>query len=259
MSYAKVLLILANIFSTEITLNPPTPGPPLKDHELQKYAGKETVGTMYVKLIPKLSRVSVSSLYSSLFWSQQAAFWIVGLGEIGLIAASHFPDDPMSKRLLSFVPNPSGASSIGVSQQYLIGTACLVTGALIRWFAYRAMGRMFTFSLTIRDDHRLITDGPYSVVRHPSYTGTILHYIGTVLTCFAAGTFITTCGVLNSTVGQRLVYGSIISYGMNYLAVVSRVVGEDNMLKNQFGPKWDEWAKRVPYRLVPLIFWLFHR
>ena len=36
---------------------------------------------------------------------------------------------------------------------------------------YRQLGRFFVFEASIQKDHELIVSGPYSVVRHPSYTG----------------------------------------------------------------------------------------
>lgn len=29
---------------------------------------------------------------------------------------------------------------------------------------------------------------------------------------------------------------------------------EDALLRERFGAEWDEWAKRVPYRLIPYIY-----
>ena len=47
-------------------------------------------------------------------------------------------------------------------------------GGLIRYKCYRTLGSMFTFEMSIRKDHILVTSGPYAIVRHPSYTGIIL-------------------------------------------------------------------------------------
>ncbi|OAX34700.1 ICMT-domain-containing protein, partial [Rhizopogon vinicolor AM-OR11-026] len=54
----------------------------------------------------------------------------------------------------------------------LIAGCCMcVIGAAVRSHCYRTLGRLFTFELSIRQDHKLVTSGPYSIVRHPSYTG----------------------------------------------------------------------------------------
>ena len=54
-------------------------------------------------------------------------------------------------------------------------------GGLIRYKCYRALGTMFTFEMSIRKDHMLVTSGPYSIVRHPGYTGIFLVVIGIFL------------------------------------------------------------------------------
>ena len=50
----------------------------------------------------------------------------------------------------------------------------------IRYSCYRTLGKLFTFEMNIRDGHRLITNGPHPVVRHPAYTGVILTMIGII-------------------------------------------------------------------------------
>ena len=47
--------------------------------------------------------------------------------------------------------------------------------------------------------------------------------------------------------------------GMAYLAWVgsllyARVNTEDAALREEFGEKWEEWAKRTPYKLVPWVY-----
>ena len=38
------------------------------------------------------------------------------------------------------------------------------------------------------------------------------------------------------------------------LYAMSRMSKEDMALRNQFGKKWDDWAKRVPYSIFPGIY-----
>ena len=35
---------------------------------------------------------------------------------------------------------------------------------------------------------------------------------------------------------------------------LTRMSKEDTVLRNQFGKKWDDWAKRVPYSIFPGIY-----
>jgi len=61
---------------------------------------------------------------------------------------------------------------------YLIGLILFVFGLIIRWVAIIHLGRFFTVNVAIAEDHQLITTGPYRYVRHPSYTGTLLIFLG---------------------------------------------------------------------------------
>ncbi len=59
-----------------------------------------------------------------------------------------------------------------------IGVALFCSGILLRCYAIIHLGRFFTVHVAIADDHRVIDTGPYRYVRHPSYTGALLAYLG---------------------------------------------------------------------------------
>jgi protein-S-isoprenylcysteine O-methyltransferase len=61
---------------------------------------------------------------------------------------------------------------------YVIGLSLFLLGLIIRWIAIIHLGRFFTVNVAIADDHQLIVTGPYRYVRHPSYTGTLLIFLG---------------------------------------------------------------------------------
>ncbi|MBA3543737.1 MAG: isoprenylcysteine carboxylmethyltransferase family protein [Chthoniobacterales bacterium] len=61
---------------------------------------------------------------------------------------------------------------------YVAGLILLILGLTIRWIAIIHLGRFFTVNVAIAQDHKLITTGPYRYVRHPSYTGTLLIFLG---------------------------------------------------------------------------------
>jgi protein-S-isoprenylcysteine O-methyltransferase len=64
-----------------------------------------------------------------------------------------------------------------------VGVACYGVGLGLRWTAIVILGRFFTVNVAIAADHRLIDTGPYRYVRHPSYTGALLAFLGLGL-CF---------------------------------------------------------------------------
>ena len=84
--------------------------------------------------------------------------------------------------MLSHLIFPGGAAErICTPLPSIIGASMATLGGLIRHRCYQVLGRMFTFEMSIRRDHMLITSGPYGVVRHPGYTGFLLVVIGMLL------------------------------------------------------------------------------
>src|SRR5256714_867710 len=55
-------------------------------------------------------------------------------------------------------------------------------GLILRWWAIVTLGRFFTVDVTIEKDHELVERGPFQWVRHPSYTGVLLAFVGWALT-----------------------------------------------------------------------------
>ncbi len=48
-----------------------------------------------------------------------------------------------------------------------------LAGLLLTWWARLHLGRLWSGSITRKEDHRVIDTGPYAFVRHPIYTGII--------------------------------------------------------------------------------------
>ena len=131
----------------------------------------------------------------------------------------------------------------------------MVLGIWIRLMTYRHLGRFFRFETSIQKDHELIVSGPYSVVRHPSYTGLILILAGLFPWYLGTGSWILESGLWKTMLGRLFVviYFTIFNtFGSLY--AMSRMSKEDMALRNQFGKKWDDWAKRVPYSIFPGIY-----
>ena len=68
-----------------------------------------------------------------------------------------------------------GAGTLGL---YLAGLVVLWTGIGLRWWAVRTLGRFFRTEVVIQPEHRLVTSGPYRLLRHPAYTGALLASAG---------------------------------------------------------------------------------
>ena len=60
----------------------------------------------------------------------------------------------------------------------IVGIVAIVAGLIIRWIAIFSLKRQFTVDVAITKDHRIVSEGLYRFVRHPSYTGSLLSFLG---------------------------------------------------------------------------------
>ena len=117
---------------------------------------------------------------------------------------------------------------------YLIGLALFVVGLMIRWVAIIHLGRFFTVNVAIAQDHKLITDGPYRYVRHPSYSGAFLIFLGLAL-CL------------------QNFYSLVAILLPISIAFVWRIHVEENALRATFGERYRDYATSTR-RVFPRIW-----
>jgi protein-S-isoprenylcysteine O-methyltransferase Ste14 len=101
--------------------------------------------------------------------------------------------------------------------------------------AQRTLGRQWSVSARLVEGHRLVTGGPYALVRHPIYLGLFLLLI-------AAGLAETTPLVLMSAVVLFLIGFAV------------RIQAEERLLSSAFGGAWESYRSRVP-AIVPFSKW----
>lgn len=135
--------------------------------------------------------------------------------------------------------------------QFGIGILFISLGTLIRVWCFRAMNKLFTFEATITKGHRLVTTGPYSVVRHPSYAGLLLMDVGILCWFSSRGSFLRESGVMATMAGKIFFcsFGGLMLVVL--VALLKRATVEDAALREKFGDEWEEWARRVPYAFLP--------
>ncbi|MGH7499748.1 MAG: methyltransferase family protein [Gemmatimonadales bacterium] len=63
----------------------------------------------------------------------------------------------------------------------LLGPLLVAAGLGLAVWARRHLGRNWSTSVVVKEDHTLIRSGPYRHVRHPIYTGILLAFLGTAL------------------------------------------------------------------------------
>ncbi|KAG0246842.1 hypothetical protein B0O80DRAFT_499205 [Mortierella sp. GBAus27b] len=133
----------------------------------------------------------------------------------------------------------------------VLATVAGVMGYLLRRWSFKTLDRFFTYSLTIRTGHRLVQDGPYRYLLHPSYTAVMLTGITYFFSLAYEGywTYIFKPHMLVPVPGSILtIVGVIICYGLTQF----RVQGEERMLLQHFGSEWKEHAS-TRWRFIPFV------
>jgi len=140
------------------------------------------------------------------------------------------------------------------STYVLVGAVLVIMGGSIRQQCYKALGDMFTWELSVKSDHKLVTSGPYAYVRHPGYTGKYMAEIGYFTLLLSQGTFFRGCLV------HRHPYYALFDYSVQLLIHFSvslwlafRTRDEDEQMRKRFGAEWDKWAQRVNCRFIPYL------
>ncbi|PPR01326.1 hypothetical protein CVT24_006328 [Panaeolus cyanescens] len=146
-------------------------------------------------------------------------------------------------------------SAIQLTRTHVIGCILVIIGGSMRLWAFRALGKYFTFQIAIQKGQALVRHGLYSIVRHPSYTAMIFTHPGWLMWHLTKGSWARESGLLDTTVGWAAMWGLIIMFTATaYMLLINRPPQEDKVMKAAFGKEWDDWARDVPYRVIPGIF-----
>ena len=116
----------------------------------------------------------------------------------------------------------------------VLGLSVAWLGIAVRAWSVRTLGEFFTVDVTVAATQPLIDDGPYTRVRHPSYTGMLMAILGLGI-------------ALDSWAGAA---GALF---VPLAAVVNRIRHEEAMLRRELGEPYEAYASRTA-RLVPGIW-----
>ena len=133
--------------------------------------------------------------------------------------------------------------------QLIAGLILTTAFSALRFAAFRTLGKFFTYQLSILPDHKLVTYGLYSYVRHPSYTAVPFVFVGVLLTVTAPGSVLYDYLGAESTRKLMIVLALAIARGA--YVFLRRAEIEDQVLRKEFGKEWEEWAQVVRYRFIP--------
>jgi protein-S-isoprenylcysteine O-methyltransferase len=125
------------------------------------------------------------------------------------------------------LPGPRG---IGTAS----GCALVVGGILLRLWAIRTLGRSFRFVVAVPEDRRLVDRGPYRLLRHPAYAGTLV-------TCLGIGVMLWNAASLLFALAPALA------------GHVRRIAVEEAVLRRELGERYAAYAART-WRLVPWVW-----
>ena len=152
--------------------------------------------------------------------SMLGVIWIVIMVSIaaGVYVAARWPAAAL----------PSGQSFA------VVGVILFVAGLILRWWAIITLGRFFTVDVVIEKDHELVERGPFRLVRHPSYTGVLLAFVGFALT-------------LRNWAALLVVLVPI------FAAFIRRMNVEEEALSRALGSRYADYMRRTK-RLVPFVY-----
>ena len=137
-----------------------------------------------------------------------------------LLLPSHFPIRPLGERFLSG------------TWPFWFGAMFTLAGLLFTVWARVHLGTNWSGTIQIKEDHELITSGPYRFVRHPIYTGLLMAFVGSAL--------------------ARADWRGVLAAIIVFAALWRKLRIEEQRMREQFGSAYDEYAARVP-ALVPFI------
>jgi len=126
---------------------------------------------------------------------------------------------------LSLLPGPA-ALVVAAS-----AVALAVASGFMAVWARRTLGKEWTFEARLLDGHRLVTAGPYSIVRHPIYSAMFGLWIATALAVARP-------------------WGIAIGLPFMLAGTWMRVRIEDGLLRGAFGETFETWARKTP-AIVP--------
>ncbi|CAG8571113.1 10742_t:CDS:2 [Acaulospora morrowiae] len=109
---------------------------------------------------------------------------------------------------------------------YSLVTFVSILGTILRLWCFAVLDEFFTFDITIKKNHKLITNGPYKYLIHPSYTGLLLW----------------------------VPYEAYILHQLRPFVSLHAppVYKEEALLRNHFRKEWDEYSK-ARKRFIPFI------
>jgi protein-S-isoprenylcysteine O-methyltransferase len=123
-----------------------------------------------------------------------------------------------------FLPRSSAAPYLGFA--LTVGGAALAVSARV------ILGKNWSATVTIKQDHEIIRRGPYALVRHPMYSGFLLALLGTAL-----------------AIGE---VRGLFGLGFVFLGLWLKLRTEERFLMEQFGTLYIQYREETK-ALIPFV------
>jgi protein-S-isoprenylcysteine O-methyltransferase Ste14 len=147
----------------------------------------------------------------------------ISLAGLGIIPAIYvFTSQP---RFASYPPQPA---------LLVLGVICGIVALILFRLTHKALGKMWSVSLQLKEDHKLVTTGIYGLVRHPMYTA---------FWCMA----LTQALLLPNYVAG---FAGLVGFGYLFF---SRVGPEEAMMQEAFADEYHHYRART-WRVLPYVY-----
>jgi protein-S-isoprenylcysteine O-methyltransferase Ste14 len=115
---------------------------------------------------------------------------------------------------------------------YWLGLLMVVLGLAFAVWARAHLGRNWSGTVTVKENHELIRTGPYGLVRHPIYTGLLFAILGTAV-----------------AFGE---WRGLLAFGFLTLAFLFKLRREERFMSERFPNDYPRYRAEVP-ALIPFI------
>ena len=134
--------------------------------------------------------------------------------------------------VIAFLFASSGIASLP-SWAFYLGIGLMIAGIVLRQWSIAVLGRYFSRTVGVQEGQAVVDRGPYRLVRHPAYTGSLLTIVG--------------LGFVLQSWGAVLVLIAFFGVAFGY-----RIHVEEEVLTSKLGDEYVAYAKRTK-RLIPYV------
>jgi protein-S-isoprenylcysteine O-methyltransferase Ste14 len=120
------------------------------------------------------------------------------------------------------------------SSMFFIGITIMLSGMALRYWAIATLGNSFRTTIETDSSQKVVNNGPYKFIRHPSYSGLLL-------ICFGYG------------ISLQNWLSLLVVIIIPLVALLYRINIEEKVLTASLGPNYIDYQKRTK-KLIPWVW-----